>query len=129
VRTRLKERQAEHGVRRHDTANRTHGLGHRVSNSLFPAQRALECCGERHRGVEMRAGNRAEDRDEHKQAGTRRQGVREQGNGGVTRRQLLAHDARSDHDGEQERGAERLRHDPSNHCALPICFRRCSNAI
>ena len=69
---------------------------------------AFEREDQRHRRVEMRAGNRAEDRDEHDQNRAGRQRVAEQGERHVLR-QVLRHDAGTDDGRDEKRGAERLR--------------------
>jgi hypothetical protein len=83
-------------------------LRHDVERGVAPANLAAKREDQGHRRIEMRARNRPEDIDQDDEAGPGRKRVAEQGDGDVAAREALAHDARADHDGEQEGGSQRF---------------------
>ncbi len=66
-----------------------------------------------YRGIEVSAGNGAENGDQYPQPAARCDAIGEQRDGRVARSESLAHDAGADHDGEQERGAQRFSGEPA----------------
>jgi hypothetical protein len=75
-----------------------------IREHLAPGQDALGGCCERHGWVNMCPRNRTKNQDQYDQAATSRQTIPEQGNGGITTGEALAHDARADDDC-QEKGS------------------------
>ena len=71
-------------------------------------------------GIEMRARQRPEDRDQHHQRGARRQRIGQQRHGDISARQPLGHDARAHHGDQQKRGAEGFRDQPPAHWSLAM---------
>jgi len=111
-RRQLPERQLEHQMRDPDAEHGAGDLRRRVDAGRRPFDAAAQGEGERHRRIEMRAGQRAEHEDEHAQHGAGRQGVAQQGERAVTAGEALRHDAGADHRGEQECRAQKLRDRP-----------------
>ena len=83
-------------------------------------------------GIEMGAGDRTEDGDEHDQDGAGRDGVAEERDGDVPAGQPLGHDAGTDDGGKQQRGAQRFgakparQYDGRHRTASPCCRCRFS---
>ena len=66
-------------------------------------------------GVEVRAGDRPEQQDQHRQAQERRGGVLEQLQADVAGREALSCDAGADDDGDEQGGADQLCGQPASH--------------
>ena len=104
---------AEHEMRGNHPEYPSRDLDGDVENGVARSDLAPYREGERHRRVEVRPGNRPEDQDEHDQRRPRGNGVPEQRDGVVSSGKALSHDAASDDDGEQERGAEGFGGEPA----------------
>jgi hypothetical protein len=83
-------------------------LSRDVTAGFAPAETALPGVGQSHGGVEMRARDGPKSENESHQRGARSHRVGEQGNGHVSPRELLTHDAGTDHRGKQKGRAHRL---------------------
>src|SRR5262249_32330691 len=87
-----------------------------VKTGRRPWQFASNSKGERHGRIEVRTRNRAEDENQHDEDRAGRDGVAEQRQRDVTARELLRHDSRADHGGQQERRAEPFGGKPLTRC-------------
>ena len=67
--------QIEHEVRRRCADDAAKALHEDVGKQLFPRECTPQSEDERHRSVEMRAGNRRENRDQHDENGAGRNGI------------------------------------------------------
>jgi hypothetical protein len=105
---RREDRLAEHRVSDGDAGERPEHLGRDVDRDVAPPDAPLPGVGERHRGVEVRAGHRPEGQDQGHQPGAGRDGVRQERDRHVAAGEALSHDAGSDDGGEEEGRPERL---------------------
>ena len=80
----------------------------RYAGTSRPRQAALRRVGERHRRVEVRAGDRPERQDQGDEHGPGGERVGEERDGDVAAGEPLGHDARADDGGEEQRGADGL---------------------
>lgn len=108
----LQDRQVEHHMHRPRAEQAADELGGDISGGEFPTKVAATDHDQRHRRIEMRAGDGGEYGDQHEQDRARRHRVGEQCHRDIAARQRLRHHARADHGGEQEERAQRLRAQP-----------------
>src|ERR1051326_5001267 len=87
-------------------------LHHHVGRDLAPWQFAARGEHQRDRRVEMRPGNRPQDRDDHDEDGARRDGVAEQRDRQIPAGEALGHDAGADDGRDQNRGTQALGEEP-----------------
>ena len=73
----LEDRLREHKVCSPYADYRAHGLGRDIARNVAPAHPALARISQRDGRIEMRAGNRAESKNERYQRRARRQRIRE----------------------------------------------------
>ena len=99
----------EHQVRRADPEDGSDQLRGHVGRRHPGIEIAPQGKDQCHGGIEMRAGERPEDRDEHDEPCTGRDRIAEKRDGAVPARQALAHDAGADHDREEQHRAQHLR--------------------
>lgn len=104
----LPERQIEHRVRQPGAQDRAGQL--RCDVGCQHRRRQLAAHGHHgtYRRIEMGAAHRPEHLDQHVQAGDRGQRVGKQRDRRVAAREALGHDARADHDRQQQPRAQRL---------------------
>jgi hypothetical protein len=82
-----------------------------VAGGHRPRQFSSQCEGDAHGRIEMRAGKRPEDQDQHGQNRACRYGVAQQRERDVSAGEPLGHDAGADDRRQQERGAQPFRKD------------------
>jgi hypothetical protein len=104
----LKHRLREHQMSGPHAEHCARGLRHDIAGNFVPAHSALARVGERHGGIEMCAGNRAECKNERNQRRARRQRIREKRDGDVAAAEALAHDARTNDSRQQQCRSEFL---------------------
>src|SRR5262249_23540590 len=117
--------QLEHEMRSPDTDQCSHELGSNIVQGVRPGNLATKTEGECYSGVEVGAGNWAEDQDQHDQDGAGRKRIAKQCERNIATCKLGTHDPGADHGREQEGGAQRLRKQPlrprgSRHVSVPL---------
>jgi len=105
---RLDERQRKHEMRGDRAKHAADDLRRNVGARLAGRKIALQRKDERHRRIEMCAGDRREDRDQDDEDRACRERIAEKRKRGVLR-QRFRHDAGADNRCHQERRAERFR--------------------
>lgn len=108
VRRELKKRQRKHRVRNQHAGECADALGENVHGHRAPRESAFSRQRDAHRGIEVRAGDRAEREDQRHEDGAGGETVREQGHRGVAACQTLAHDSRPDNRRDQHQAADRF---------------------
>lgn len=103
--------QPEHQVGEHRPRDAPRDLCGEVDTRNRPGTTVQHDVGERHDGVEVGARHRLQDQDQHAQAEGCGEGVLEELQSDIARRELLRHDARSDDDRGEQGAAEELRAD------------------
>ena len=105
-----------------------HDLHHDISERRRHIELAPQHRHQAHRGIEMRAGDRCEDGDDHEQhrAGGKR--VAEQRDGPVSARKLRRHDAGADDGHHQNAGPQRFRRQAAGQIETQTCLPRISAA-
>ena len=105
-----------------DADNRAEDLsrpvGERRHRRNLATQREIEC----HRRIEMRAGERRENRDQNDQCRAGRDRIGEQCEGLVAACQAFRHDARADDRHQQERGSEAFGGETTRDHAMHLCM-------
>ena len=104
-----------------------------IRHHVTPAELSGGRKRQSNRRIEVSARDGAENGDQYPQTAARCDAIGEQCNGCIACSESLAHDAGADHDGEQERGAQRFGGEPACKChCLPMfltvfsSFRRSS---
>src|SRR5208282_475696 len=104
----LPKRQVEHEMRRPDADHAADDLRGEIGRYLLPRQFAPQSESDRHRWIEMGAGNRPEDQDQHDQDGAGGNSVAQKRQSDIAAGEIDAHHARADDGCKQESRAEKL---------------------